>query len=99
MTRHVCHVSRVSRVTILSRVTRSEAAAPGADTRLVMFEGSSAGKNMVSFTTGGDLLMGRNIIRRWTTDKLDHYIYIQNLVLFIVILKQDHEVELNICWC
>ena len=67
---------------ILSRVTRSEAAAPGADTRLVMFEGSSAGKNMVSFTTGGDLLMGRNIIRRWTTDKLDHYIYIQNLVLF-----------------
>ena len=89
----------LSRVTILSRVTRSEAAAPGADTRLVMFEGSSAGKNMVSFTTGGDLLMGRNIIRRWTTDKLDHYIYIQNLVLFIVILKQDHEVELNICWC
>ena len=50
---------------ILSRVTRSDAAAPGADTRLVMFEGSSAGKKMVSFTTGGDLLMGRNIIRRW----------------------------------
>ena len=56
---------------MLSRVTRSDAAAPGADTRLVMFEGSSAGKKMVSFTTGGDLLMGRNIIRRWTTDKLD----------------------------
>lgn len=31
---------------------------------LVLFEGSKAGK-LYSFTTGGDLLMGRNIIRRW----------------------------------
>ena len=75
-----CHVSRVM---ILSRVTRSDAAAPGADTRLVMFEGSSAGKKMVSFTTGGDLLMGRNIIRRWTTDKLYNYIYLYSKSGFV----------------
>jgi len=31
---------------------------------LLLFEGSKAGKKLYSFTTGGDLLMGRNIIRR-----------------------------------
>ena len=35
------------------------------NTNLVLFEGSKAGKKLYSFTTGGDLLMGRNIIRRW----------------------------------
>ena len=37
-------------------------------TELVLLEGSSAGNKLFSFTTGGDLLMGRNIIRRSVSD-------------------------------
>ena len=50
---------------------RSDAAAPGADTRLVMFEGSSAGKKIV----GRGPAHGQEHHPEVATDKLDDYIY------------------------
>ena len=45
------------------------------NTELVLLEGSKAGSKLYSFTTGGDLLMGRNIIRRFVvrlTNSISH---------------------------
>ena len=48
---------------MIMSISQSEVIKNG-NNELVLFEGSNSGKKMYSFTTGGDLLMGRNIIRR-----------------------------------
>ena len=51
------------KVSMIMAISQSEVIKNG-NSELVLFEGSNTGKKMYSFTTGGDLLMGRNIIRR-----------------------------------